>query len=46
MKKLTVLVENTKEIEKVDQQYIISKMIDIKNSLGFAIDIDFVTTNK
>jgi len=46
MRKLTVLVENSREIEKSDQQYIISKIAEIKTNLGFAISIDFVTKNQ
>ena len=46
MKKITVTVENTKEIEKDDQQYIINKIYEIKNKLGFPISINFKTVSK
>ena len=43
MKKISVKVEDTKTpITKKEQQFIIKKIVEIKNQLGFAINVEFV----
>lgn len=43
MKKISVVVDNDKKkVPKKDQQFIISKIMELKNKLGVQINIEFV----
>ncbi len=43
MKKISVKVENSKnEISQKEQRFIINKIMEIKNHLGFTVNVEFV----
>jgi len=42
MKKINVTVNSSKQVPNKDKAYIIDKVMEIKNKLGFKIKVEFI----